>query len=185
MDALGDQWNICFLTCESLNTSQSSVSCGNCSSFILVARPMEFQLTETQNKLNRCSVVLMLFFWVVLSSTVVCPTKYSYLSLHKFQFSSVQWSHCVLNGLQAESQDDHGIQLFCFLLSAITVMHCLLSNVLKVFFLNIYFIHLSNYLQWEGKIRSSYSIMVEDVPNTFLALFHLEWNACEIWRSYS
>lgn len=116
--ALGGQWNVCIPICKHLHTSQSSVSFGNCPSFILFARTMEFQLTHAQilsSKLKGCSILLKLLFWVPLSSVVVCLTKYSYVGLHKFQlFPSVWWNHCALNWFQAESQDDHDTQLFCF-----------------------------------------------------------------------
>lgn len=87
---------------------------------------------KLSNRLEGHSIFLMLFLRVAVSSVVVRPTNYNSLGFYKIQFSSARWNHSVLNWLQAESQDDHGTQLFCFFsLSshghALPVVQCLKS----------------------------------------------------------
>ena len=72
---VGGQWNVRIPTCESLNASQSSVSCGHCSPFLPFALPVAFQPTQAQYSTTNSgaaygwcsfSVWLYLLWWSVL-----------------------------------------------------------------------------------------------------------------------
>ena len=72
----GEASEMCIPTCESLNTSQSSVSCGQCPSFPRFALPVAFQLTQARYSTTNsrgaahlgCSFTMRLYllWWSVL-----------------------------------------------------------------------------------------------------------------------
>lgn len=144
-NALGGQWNVCIPTCESLNTSQSSVSFGNCSSFLLFAMPVEFQPTHTQYSATNSGMHYISDAPFLSGSTFCSGLSYKlqlpqppqipvtpHISVKPLCFKLVQNLEC---------QSGYGTQLFVCLLLAITAMHCLLSNVLKCFFKYIFCPH--------------------------------------------
>lgn len=115
------------------------MSFGNCSSFLLFAMPVEFQLTRTQYSATNSGMHRISDAPFLSGSTFCSGLSYKLQLPQPPQIPvtphisvKLLCSKLVQN---LECQSGYGTQLFVCLLFAVTAMHCLLSNVLKCFFL--------------------------------------------------